>query len=279
MFDHSERVLDLGADMCLGRFDQILQPAIGGIREGSAFARSHCHPKLRCHPFHLGSLGNALVAGIAVHHLFIAMQQLSRRGEVMHVGGRGDNRVDQTRVLIDADMDLHSEIPLVALLGLVHLQIALPLFVLSGAGCRDQGGIHDRALPHRHASRAEVGFDRLKDPFAQFVLLQQVTKGQDRGLIGDPITDQLDAGKAEHGGHLDQGLLHGRITQRIPLLQQVDAQHGVQRIGRPAALLAGLGAVGLNQGDQRLPGHHYLHLRKKPLPFGLLFGGGDLVIR
>ena len=58
LLDHSERVLDLGADMCLGRFDQTLQPAIGGIREGSAFARSHRHPKLRCRPCHLKSLGN-----------------------------------------------------------------------------------------------------------------------------------------------------------------------------------------------------------------------------
>ena len=38
VIDLSERVFDTGADMCLGRFDEILQPAIGCIREGSAFA-------------------------------------------------------------------------------------------------------------------------------------------------------------------------------------------------------------------------------------------------
>jgi hypothetical protein len=43
-------------------------------------------------------------------------------------------------------VDLHAEIRLVALLGLVHLWIALPLFVLGGGGGGDQGGIHDRAL-------------------------------------------------------------------------------------------------------------------------------------
>lgn len=74
IFDHSERVLDLGADICFGRFDQILQTAIGGIREGSPFAGSHRHPKLRCRPCHLGSLDNAMLAGIAVNHLLIAMQ-------------------------------------------------------------------------------------------------------------------------------------------------------------------------------------------------------------
>jgi len=54
-----------------------------------------------------------------------------------------------------------------------------------------------------------MGFNGLKDLLAQVVLLQQVAEGQDRGLIGDSIADQLDAGKATHGGHLDpgQGLL------------------------------------------------------------------------
>jgi hypothetical protein len=37
--------------------------------------------------------------------------------------------------------------------------------------------------------------------------------------------------------------------------------------------------VRLDQIDERLPWHHCLHLREELLPFGLLFGGGDLVIR
>lgn len=104
-------------------------------------------------------------------------------------------------------MELHPEIPLVAFPGLVHLRMPLPLLVLGGAGRRDQGGIHDRALPHRHAPSAEVSFAGLKDQLPQLVFLQQVAEGQDRRLIRDPVTDQLDAGKAAHGGHLDQGLL------------------------------------------------------------------------
>jgi hypothetical protein len=124
-----------------------------------------------------------------------------------------------------------------------------------------------------------VGFDRLKDPFAQLVLLQQVAESQDRCLIGDPVADQLDAGKAAHGGHLDQGLLHGRVAERIPLLQEMNPQHGGQGIGRTASLLAGLGVVGFDQVDQCLPRHHHFHLREKSLPFGLLLGGGELVIR
>ena len=77
----------------------------------------------------------------------------------------------------------------------VHLRIPLPLFVLGGAGRGDQGGIHDRALAHRHAPCAEVGFDDLKDLLAQRVFIQLVAEGQDRGLIREPGTDQLDAAK------------------------------------------------------------------------------------
>jgi hypothetical protein len=58
-----------------------------------------------------------------------------------------------------------------------------------------------------------MGFDRLKDLLAQIVLLKQVAEGQDRRLIRDPVADQLDAGKAAHGGHLDQGLFHGRVAE------------------------------------------------------------------
>lgn len=56
------------------------------------------------------------------------------------------------------------------------------------------------------------------------MLLQQMVEGQNHGLIGDPITVQLDARKTEYRGHLNQGLLHGRVADRIPLLQLVDAE-------------------------------------------------------
>ena len=157
--------------------------------------------------------------------------------------------MDQAGVLVDADMDFHPVVPLVALLGLGHLRIPLPLFVFGGAGRRDQGGIDDRALPHRHAPSAEVSLDGLKDLLPQLVLLQQVAEGQDRRLIGDPMTDQLDARKMVHGGHLDKGLFHGRVAERLPLLQELVTQHRGQRIERSASFLTRFGVVGLDQVD------------------------------
>jgi len=161
----------------------------------------------------------------------------------------------------------------------VHLRIPLLLFVLGGAGGGDQGCIDDRALLRRHAYRAKVNIINHKDLRVQIVLLKHMVEGQDRGLIQVPIADQLHSGKAAHGGHLDQCLFHGRIAERIPLLLQADAQHRGFRVGRSAALLARFGVVGLDQCDQFQPGHHHLYLSEKRLPFGLLLGGGEHVIR
>ena len=134
-------------------------------------------------------------------------------------------------------MDLHpvgaafreAVIPLlVTFRGLVHVRIPLPFFVFGGTRRGDQGGVHARALAHRHAFLIEA-------------------EGEDRGLIRDPVADQLDAGKAAYGKHLDQGFFHRRIAQGIPQLQQVKAQQLLRRSlrlrcqgygGRPPFLLA-----------------------------------------
>ena len=47
----------------------------------------------------------------------------------------------QTRLSVDADMGLHAEVPLVALLAGVHLGVACFVFVLGGDGRCNQGGI------------------------------------------------------------------------------------------------------------------------------------------
>ena len=50
-----------------------------------------------------------------------------------------------------------------------------------------------------------MGIDDLKDLLAQLVLLQQMAEGEDRHLIRDLVTDQLDTFKAPHNRHLIRG--------------------------------------------------------------------------
>ncbi len=132
------------------------------------------------------------------------------------------------------------------------LRIALPCLVFGRAGRCDQGGIHDHSLPHRHASLTQANLDRFKDRLTQVVLFQKVAEAEDLGLIGDPVTDQINPCNPPHGGHFNQGLFDRWITQRVPLLEQIDTQHSGEWIIRSPSLLAGWGGVGFDQRYQGL---------------------------
>ncbi|MOA66938.1 hypothetical protein D3C78_1938890 [compost metagenome] len=66
----------------------------------------------------------------------------------MFIGGRANQAVSQTTRGINTDMGLHANVPLVALLGLVHLGVLLRLLVFDRARRLDKGGIGQRALEH-----------------------------------------------------------------------------------------------------------------------------------
>ncbi len=67
--------------------------------------------------------------------------------------------------------------------------------------------------------------DDVKNLLSELVLLKQMAEGEDRGLIRDPMADQLDAGKAAHGARLDMGLFNGLGTEGILLLRQVNVEY------------------------------------------------------
>jgi len=62
------------------------------------------------------------------------------------------------------------------------------------------------------------------------------------------------------------------------LLQQMDPQHRLQRVGRPATLGAGPGVVRFDQLKQRLPRHNRFHLSQETLAPGPIFGRELLVV-
>lgn len=173
--------------------------------------------------------------------------------------------------LIKADIDFYSVVPLIALLGLLHLGISLHFFVFGGAGSGDQGGISGHPLSHSHALSTEVLFDDFNNLIAQRVLLKQVAGGQDRCHIWNTVTDQIVSCNASHGGNINHGLLHSLVVERIPLLQQMDAQHRYQWIRRTATLLVHHGLKGLDQFDQCLPKRHPPSSSNKILTFDLIF--------
>src|SRR3989475_1100090 len=73
---------------------------------------------------------------IAPHSRFFAVQQIGQYHRTAYVGRRRPRRVDDLRLAIYSHVRLHPEVPLFALLRLVHLRIALPVVIRTPCACR-----------------------------------------------------------------------------------------------------------------------------------------------
>ncbi len=82
---------------------------------------------------------------------------------------------------------------------------------------------------------------RLEQLVGQPVLLQQVPELAYRRLVRRRRAPQIDADKPAHGRRVVQRLLDRPIAQRVPLLQEVDAQHPLQTHRAPTAFARALG--------------------------------------
>src|SRR6201984_3648223 len=101
---------------------------------------------------------------------------------------------------IDTDMRLHAEVPLLALLRLVHRGVALPAQVLRRRRRMDNRCVYDRAGRDAKATALQMLVDRTQHRPAQIMLLQQMAEVQDGGLIWCRSTAQVHPGETlQHG--------------------------------------------------------------------------------
>ena len=124
---------------------------------------------------------------------------------------------------IHPDMRLHPEVPLIALLGLVHLRVAALLLVLGRRRGGDDGGIDDRALAHQQAALLQHRPDLVEQRSGQIVPLQPMAEVQQRRRVRHRVTVQVDAGKAAQRLAVVQRIFQRLVGQPVPLLQKVDA--------------------------------------------------------
>ena len=117
-------------------------------------------------------------------------------------------------------MQLHAEIPLLAFAGLVHVVVARLVGVPGRTGRGDDGGIHDGAGIDLQAALLQVLAYLGKRGSAQFLLMVQFAKLQQRDGIGDPFKAQVNARKAAQTGTALQSLLERQIGQVEPVLRK-----------------------------------------------------------
>jgi hypothetical protein len=125
--------------------------------------------------------------------------------------------------------------PLVALLGLVHLRITLTRTVLGRAGRCNQRDINDRASLEHQAFGDQGGVDRGQQLNAQVVLFKQVAKAHDGGRVVHSDQACIEAAELAVKRRVVQNFFHRRIGQAKPLLQKMDVPHGLDGKARTAA--------------------------------------------
>src|SRR4051795_2004295 len=214
------------------------------------------------------------VAGIAEDIFLLSMQQRRRLGNVGFIGGSAHHRMDQARGDIDPDMGLHPEVPLIALLRLVHLRITALLLVLRRRRGGNDGRIDDRPVPHQQAALLQHRPDLVEQPLCQIVPFQPMPEMQYRSRVRHRGAGQRDPGKAAQRLAVVERVLDRFIGQPVPLLHKIDPQHALQRDRRPTAL-----AFRIERGQachQPGPRHRLLHLGQKLVPPRLLLFAGVL---
>ena len=111
-----------------------------------AFTRPHGHLPVDLQSLCFLALFNSLVARVGKDFAFLSVQQLAGLGYIADMACRAHHGVHQPRISIHAYVRLHPEVPLLALLALVHLAVALAAAVLGRAWCRNQAGVYGRAF-------------------------------------------------------------------------------------------------------------------------------------
>ena len=201
------------------------------------------------------------VGTVAVEPGLSTMQQVGQLLAVMHVAGGDARAVDQAALAVHADMQLHAEVPLVALLALVHLRVALARCVLGrGRGC-DQRRIDNRATRELHAVGQQQLADLGKQHRANPVLLQQVAEIEQRGGIGHSLTAQVNSTEITERSDIVERVFAGLIAQVEPDGNAVHPQHPLHASGRATA--PGFRVVRFDQRTELSPRHQRLHARQK----------------
>jgi hypothetical protein len=258
VLDHPEHVLDLGAHprlVAILRLFHFVDPAMEAVASVREVLR------LRC--MLMNKVCLTVIALVTPDPRLLAVQQIRQRFAVGHVGGRYQDRMDQLRATVDADVRLHPEVPLRALRCLVHLRISPAVLVLRRARRADDRRIHNRALGDLDAAAMQMLVHRRQQHLAELVPFQQVSKLAHRGLIRRPFDPQINADETAHRDRVVQRFLNRRIRQVEPQLQEVDPQHPLQRDRRSATALAHLRVRRLHRRRQFRPRNDLVHVREK----------------
>ena len=209
------------------------------------------------------------IGGISPHPGFLTMKQVGQHPGIVHIRRGSDHRMNELGPAVHSNVGLHSEVPLFALAGLVHVRIALLLFVLGRTGCADNARVNDGAPGYLQPIFLEVLIHQVEQVIAQIMFLHQMAEFADGCLVRHRLPAQINPHELAQGAGVVKGFLGGWIGQVEPVLNKVDSQHALDTDGAASGAL-GFGLVGFDGFGQFHPGDDGFHLLQKLLFASLL---------
>ena len=204
----------------------------------------------------------ALVAGIGEDVRLMPMQQAVRLHNVRDIARGAAHGMHQARICVHPNVRLHAKVPLASFLARVHLGVALLVFVLGRRWRCNQCGVYRCARFEQQALGRQQFIDDGEDLLGQFVFLQPVAKPEDGALIGQASMG-IKMRKLSVERYIKERLFQSKVRELKPLLQAVQAQHGLELKGW-AAVLA-FGVVRRDDRDQGSPGNDTFHVGQEHL--------------
>ena len=189
------------------------------------------------------------------------MQQIRHFVTVMDVGRRDAGAMNQSGLAVRPDVQLHSEVPLVTFLGLVHLRITALILVLGRGRCGNQRGVDNRAARKPHSIDHKQFADLGKECSTQIMGLEQVAEVHQCRGIRYPLSTQIDPAELTEHRNIVQRVLTGNVAQVEPVGDAVHPQHPLQTHRRPS--IAHLRVVRFNQRAELGPRHQPFHAGQK----------------
>lgn len=144
------------------------------LAQCAALARTHRYLPLRASG--IRPLGSALISRIGKHHRLLSMQQAVTLSHIVDVGRHSDGGVHESVFSIRSNVGLHAEVPLVCLLGFMHLWVTLAAAALGGTWRGNQCSVRQRTRLEHQPLGGKGGVDTGQQLNTQFVLFEQTEK-------------------------------------------------------------------------------------------------------
>jgi len=264
VLDAVKWMVELGAHPGLELLEQLEQRS--GVRFGQRSVLSGATPDM---PFHSAvlifvSLRNSLVARITERYRLTAVQKRIGLGDVAHIGFSRDHGRGEPRISIDTNVRLHTEVPLITLLGLVHFRVERSVLVFRRRRrCVDRR-IDDSACSKPKALGGQELVDGCEVAFSQLVLFHQAPKLRPGRRIRRCLAAQVNSDKTANRLAIIDRTLHAFVGQSKALLGKVHVQHAPHPNRWPTATIASR-MERLDFGHRRRPRRHRIDLAQKPI--------------